>query len=278
MKKALVTGLVLASVIFAAGCNLSSNSANNVSVAANEDASVIPVENVSDESTDNDRISDSNSEQNDSTVNDRLGSSENERIENSDNVSVNTQDESSPDFNHGYSISERSEKDMREIRRSNDIVHDADEALKYLQESFKYPDKIYTYVLTDTSDDDPSAFMWYKFTVYYENIPVENSDFTVIAFTDGTIVEGRIEFFRCTQADRTNILSSDEALDKYIQESGDTRTYTYMGEHYYFSGVAGENPYIYVYRYDCGKILENTNLYLNAQTGELIGMRPDAID
>ena len=217
MKKALVTGLVLASFIFAAGCNL-------------------------------------------------IG------------ASGKTQDESSPDFNHGYSISVKSEKGMREIRRSDDIVHDADEALKYLQDSFKYPDKIYTYVLTDTSDDDPGAYMWYKFTVLYENIPVENSDFTVIAFTDGTIVEGRIEFFRCTQADRINLLSKEDALDTYLKNSGDTRNYVYLDEHYYFSGVAGENPYIYIYRYDCGDILENTTLYLNAQTGEMVGMRPDAID
>ena len=33
-KKALVTGLVLASVIFAAGCNLSSNSANTLKGSA----------------------------------------------------------------------------------------------------------------------------------------------------------------------------------------------------------------------------------------------------
>ena len=278
MRKTFVTGLVLASVIFAAGCNLNNNSANNGRDAANNDTSVILVENGSAESTENNRISDSDSEQNDSTANDRLGNSENDCIENSYIEAGNTQDESSPDFNHGYSIAVRPEKEPREIRRSDDIVHNADEALKYLQDSFKYPENLYTYVLTDTSDDDPGAYMWYKFTVYYENIPVENSDFKVIAFTDGTIAEGRIEFFRCSQADRTNILSSDEALDKYIQESGDTRTYTYLDEHYYYSGAAGENPYVYIYRYDCGKILENTNLYLNAQTGELLGMRPDAID
>ena len=270
MRKTFVTGLVLASVIFAAGCNLNNNSANNGRDASQVYEQVISVENENDQTTENDRTGDSGSEQNDSSENDRLGNLSNE--------AGNAQDESSPDFNHGYSIAVRPEKGPREIRRSDDIVHNADEALKYLQDSFKYPERIYTYVLTDTSDDDPSAYMWYEFTVYYENIPVENSNFRVIAFTDGTIAEGRIEFFRCSQADRTNILSSDEALDKYIQESGDTRTYTYLDEHYYYSGAAGENPYVYIYRYDCGKILENTNLYLNAQTGELLGMRPDAID
>ena len=67
MKKTFVTGLVLASVIFAAGCNLNNNSANNGRDASQVYEQVISVENENDETTENDRTGDSGSEQNDSS-------------------------------------------------------------------------------------------------------------------------------------------------------------------------------------------------------------------
>lgn len=188
-----------------------------------------------------------------------------------------SQDENAPDFNHGHSILERADFDPDEIRRSTDIlIHNENEALKFLQDSFTYNQKIYTLELTDTSVNDPGAYMWYEFTVFYDGIPVENSEFKVIAFTDGTIAEGRIEFFRCSLTDRKNLLSHDEALELFLQNSGDDRDYIYQDEHYLFV-KQGVCPYVYVYRFENGKLGENITLSLNAENGEMVGYRPDAI-
>ena len=198
---------------------------------------------------------------------------------NSANVTATlvSQDENDPNFNHGHSISETDPFGQHEIRRSTDIlIHNENEALDFLQDSFKYNQNLYTFELTDTSANDPGAYMWYEFTVYHDGIPVENSEFRVVAFTDGTIAEGRIEFFRCSLSDRTNLLSRDEALDLYIKNSGDNRAYVYQDEHYFFV-KQGVCPYVYVYRFENGKMAENTTLSLDAETGEMVGYRPDAI-
>jgi hypothetical protein len=35
--------------------------------------------------------------------------------------------------------------------------------------------------------------------------------------------------------------------------------------------------YVYTYRYDCGRVLDNITLVLDAETGEMVGFAPDAI-
>ena len=165
-----------------------------------------------------------------------------------------SQDANSSNFNHGHSIDEAGGDRFREIDRSYDLViHDSNEAKDYLLDNIQPQDSKISLKLTDTSDDDPGAYMWYEFTVYYDNIIVEGANFTVIAFTDGSIIEGRTEVY-------------------------DDRDYDYVDEYYYFSGGFDECPYVYVYRHDSTDVLDCITLTLNAKTGERVGYRPDAID
>ena len=202
----------------------------------------------------------------------------------SDSSSVSgtgTQDESDPDFNHGHSISEtESSERSREIMRSYDVViHDSAEALEYLEGCVPSEGTGFTYELTDTSDDDPGAYMWYEFCLSYDDTVIDGTGFTVLAFTDGTIVEGFPEFLTYTAADKSNALSAEDVLQLYMDERGDNRQYIYKGSGYI---CAGRNDnvfhYAYTYRYDCGHVLENITLVLDAETGEVLGYRPDAID
>ena len=190
-----------------------------------------------------------------------------------------SQDANSSNFNHGHSIDEAGGDRFREIDRSYDLViHDSNEAKDYLLDNIQPQDSKISLKLTDTSDDDLGAYMWYEFTVYYDNIIVEGANFTVIAFTDGSIIEGRTEVFDCSFADRNNILSSDDIIDNYKTQYYDDRDYDYVDEYYYFSGGFDECPYVYVYRHDSTDVLDCITLTLNAKTGERVGYRPDAID
>ena len=190
-----------------------------------------------------------------------------------------SQDEKSPDFNHGHSISEAGDDRFGEINRSYDvIIHDPNEAKAYLLTNVHPRDEKISLKLTDTSDDDPRAYMWYEFTVFYDNIVVEGSEIDVIAFTDGTIVEGNKGVFDCGFADRNNILSSDYILEKYKDQRGDDRDYDYIDEYYYYTRGIDECPYVYVYRHESRDILDCITLTLDAKNGEMFGYRPDAID
>lgn len=195
-------------------------------------------------------------------------------------VNAGSSDENASNFNHGHSITETESERPREIKRSLDIViHNADEALEYLKDCVVLQDDDLVLKLTDTSEDDPGAYMWYDFMVFYDGVAVENAVFTVIAFTDGTVAEGRTEFLTCTMADRSKALSTDEALSKYVEKYGVDRQYEYKASGYFFTGKGdAECPYAYTYRYDCGKVLENVTLVLDSETGERIGSWPDAIN
>ena len=189
-------------------------------------------------------------------------------------------DENDPNFNHGYSISEvGTERRPDEIKRSKDVViHDSTEAQEYLESCVPSDGSGFTYMLTDTSDDDPGAFMWYEFQLSYGGEIVENTDFTVIAFNDGTIVEGWPEYLTYTVVDNSNALSPDDALQVYAAANGDTRPYVYKQSGYKcVSRKDSVVRYVYTYRYDCGQVLDNITLTLDAETGEMVGFAPDAI-
>lgn len=120
--------------------------------------------------------------------------------------------------------------------------------------------------------------MWYEFTVYYDNIIVKGSDFRVIAFTDGSLIEGRDGVFDCDFSDRNSLLSSDYILENYKKQYGDDRDYDYIDEYYYFARGMDESPYVYVYRHESEDILDCITLTLDAKKGDMMGYRPDAID
>ncbi len=239
----------------AAGCG-------NGNVTAPEDTEIDPFDD-SEDGADTDIVDDD-------TVDDGAGSG-----------AAPTVDENDPNFNHGYSISELGmERRPNEITRSKDVViHDSTEALEYLESCVPSEGTGFTYELTDTSDDDPGAYMWYEFCLSYDDTVIDGTGFTVLAFTDGTIVEGFPEFLTYTAADKSNALSAEDVLQLYMDERGDNRQYIYKGSGYI---CAGRNDnvfhYAYTYRYDCGHVLENITLVLDAETGEVLGYRPDAID
>ena len=181
-------------------------------------------------------------------------------------------------INHGHSISEASSYRNDEIDRSDDVLTNQDEALEYLTDLVELPGPDYKFVLTDTSEDDPGAYMWYEFTVSYKDYLVMNSEFQVITFTDGTLCEGRPSVFTCGFADPDDVISKDEALKIYAEEYRDDRDYEYLDSLYYFSSKGNRDCiFIYKYKYDCGKFDENNTILLNAKTGEMIGCWPDAI-
>ena len=177
-------------------------------------------------------------------------------------------------INHGHSIKEAGDYDNRLIRKTSDVILTEAEALKYLEDSITLQPEGLSFRLTDTSDKDPGAFMWYEFTVFRGNLKVMNSEFRVICFTDGTICEGRSWFTTCAFYDR-EILDSKTALEKYRESLTykDERNYGYAEKCYFFSGRQDERcPVIYIYRYKGGKLL------LDASNGKLIGLYKDWID
>ena len=182
-------------------------------------------------------------------------------------------------FNHGYSISQASTDRPYEIKRSDDVLTNKDQALEYLNTCVELPGKDFKFVLTDTSENDPGAYMWYEFTLRYKDFIVMNAEFTIITFTDGTVCEGRSPVLTCTFADPTDVIDKDEALKIYAGNYKDDREYKYLEKLYYFSGKGNnECPFVYKFKYDCGNVLENNTILINAKTGEMVGCWPDAID
>lgn len=182
-------------------------------------------------------------------------------------------------INHGYSISQASTDRPYEIKRSDDVLTNKYQALEYLKTCVELPGKDFEFVLTDTSENDPGAYMWYEFTLSYKDFIVMNAEFTVITFTDGTICEGRSPVLTCTFADPTDVIDKDEALKIYAGNYKDDREYKYLEKLYYFSGKGNnECPFVYKFKYDCGNDLENNTILINAKTGDMVGCWPDAID
>ena len=214
------------------------------------------------------------------------GSTRSDEKETKDTTSVSAASSDTDDitgttgsFNHGHSISEASTDRPYEIKRSSDVLTNKDQALEYLENCVELPGQDFKFVLTDTSDNDPGAYMWYEFTVSYKDILIMNSEFTVVTFTDGTICEGRPELFTCTFADPADVIDKDEALKIYAENAKDNRDYKYLEDLYYFSGKGNiECKYVYKFKYDCGNLLKNNTILINAKTGEMVGCWPDAID
>ena len=182
-------------------------------------------------------------------------------------------------FNHGHSISDASADRPYEIKRSSDVLTNSHKALEYLKNCVELPGEELEFVLTDTSEDDPGAYMWYEFTLSYKGFLVMNGEFRVITFTDGTICEGRSEVLTCTFADPDDVIDKDEALRIYANEYKDDREYKYIEDLYCFTGKGNtECKFVYKYKYDCGNFFKNNTILLNAKTGEMIGCWPDAVD
>jgi len=176
-------------------------------------------------------------------------------------------------INHGYSIKVREEPDPREIRRTSDVILTELEAYDFVKDNINIREPGLDFILTDTSDDDPSAYMWYEFTATFNGIKVMNATFTVVAFTDGSILEGRSEFSEAAFVDEDLIIPKEEALQKYRETSGDVRELRYIEMCYLFTGRYIERcQMVYVYRYNKGSVL------INAMTGELAGAYSDYID
>ena len=183
------------------------------------------------------------------------------------------------DLNHGHSIAEAWGDRYNEIKRSDDILTNADQAKEYLESCVTLQDKDLEFRLTDTSEDDPGAYMWYEFSAYYNGFIVMHSEFRVITFTDGTICEGDRSFLTCTFADPADIFSKEEALKIYAGNYNDDREYKYLETLYVFTGKGNtECSFTYKYKYDCGKVLENNTILVNAKNGDMVGCWPDAID
>ena len=177
--------------------------------------------------------------------------------------------------NHGHSISEVLENPReREIRRSSDVVLTEEEAYKYLIASVTLQNMGLHFELTETSDKDPGAYMWYKFTVYRGDLKVENAEFFVLAFTDGTICEGRADFLQASFYDADDVITPNEAQKIFVKANPqyDVRM-RFVEKCYLYSGKYQERcPVVYVYRYSKGRIL------VNAKTGDMIGLWKDQID
>ena len=182
-------------------------------------------------------------------------------------------------INHGHSIAETSDQRPYEICRSDDVILDQFEAQKYLEDSVSLPDRDMRFTLDETSDDDPGAYLWYRFHIYKDNVCIITEDFDVIAFTDGTICEGRTDVLTCdTFADPDDMLSPDAALDIYMQETGDDRDFGYcFNRNYHYMQKSNECILTYMYYYNAGDPEQNYTLLLDAITGELVGGWPDAI-
>ena len=180
--------------------------------------------------------------------------------------------------NHGHSIAETDKKRPHEIRRSSTVINNQDQAAEYLKNSIKIKTKGLKLVLTDTSEDDPGAFLWYQFTPYYNDIKVKNAEFYVTTFIDGTICEGKSGIKNCSFVNPKDVLSQEDALAKYAEKNNDDKEYRFVEMCYIFTGAKKEKCKLqYTYRYDCGRIEENCTIYLDAATGDFIGITPDAI-
>ena len=250
MKKSVIAGIFLAVTVLGAGCGAQEAQQTNNRTAYSQE---------------------------DPTVDETSG--ENPKTEPSDTEQASPRTVSPDKLNHGHSITEHSEHYPKEMLRSEEVLYDEDEAKDFLLDNILYPEREpYTFEMTDSSKNDPGAYLWYDFTVFYDGIPVEGAVFKVITFNDGTILEGDEGFFRIIPEDRSNIKTPEEILEDYAKQYYDDRDYVYQTGYYYYMKKSGECPYVYVYRYDCGKVLENITLTLNAKTGERLGFRPDAID
>ncbi|MBO4459994.1 MAG: hypothetical protein J5778_04980 [Clostridiales bacterium] len=180
--------------------------------------------------------------------------------------------------NHGHSISETPDERPREIRRSDSVIYNKDQAWGYLVDSVDLPYPDMSFKLVDTSDDDPGAYMWYEFLVCCGGIAVENAEFYVIAFTDGTICEGRSEIVTASFESCENTKDPEEILSIYQKENNDKNEYLYKDMCYLFMGNANEHVKLtYRYRHESMNILEGSTIYLDAKTGERVGYYKDAI-
>ena len=250
MKKSVIAGIFLAVTVLSTGCGAQEAQQTNNRTAYSQE---------------------------DPTVDETSG--ENPKTEPSGTEQTSSRAVSPDKLNHGHSITEHSEAYPREILRSEEVLYDEEEAKDFLLDNILYPEREpYTFEMTDSSKNDPGAYLWYDFTVFYDGIPVVGSEFKVVTFNDGTILEGDEGFFRIIPEDRSNIKTPEEILEDYAKQHSDDRDYVYQTGQYYYMKKSAECPYVYVYRYDCGKVLENITLTLNAKTGELLGYRPDAID
>ena len=254
MKKEVLFGLLCVAITIGAGCN-----GANTNVGNQAGSGSVQIEDSSIESSVDEQVEDEEE--------DVLSKAE-----------AYKKMEESPDFNHGHTISEAGTDRPREVDRSYDlIIHDEDEALAYLKDCLGSLDSKIDFVLTDTSENDPGAYMWYEFTPTYDSIKVNGAQFRVVAFTDGSLVEGRPEVFTASFSDRSSLLGSDEALKLFNEQYNDKREYKYQDEYYIYGG--GDSVrYVYVYRFENGKVLENTTLGVDATTGDMVMYRPDAID
>ena len=181
--------------------------------------------------------------------------------------------------NHGHSIAETEKKRPYEIRRSSTLITNEEQAAEYMKNSIKFKTKGLKLVLTDTSKDDPGAFLWYQFSAYYNDIRIKNAEFYVITFIDGTICEGKSGIKNCSFANPKDVLSQEDALAKYAEATNDDKEYKFVEMCYVFTGAKKEKCKLqYTYRYDCGRISENCTIFLDAATGDFIGIMPDAID
>ena len=183
-------------------------------------------------------------------------------------------------INHGHSITETGDDRPYELRRSDDVIMDQFEAQKYLEDTVSLPDKDMRFMMGETSNDDPGAYMWYRFYIYKNNVCIITEAFDVIAFTDGTICEGRTDILSCKNfADPDNMIGPDAALDIYKQNSGDDRDFVYCFNHnYHYLIKNNECILAYMYRYDAGNPANNYTLLVDAITGERVGGWPDEIN
>ena len=183
-------------------------------------------------------------------------------------------------FNHGHSISEAGTDREREIRRSDTVITDDNQALKYLEESITLPSPDLSFSLTETSEKDPGAYMWYKFNVFYKDILVENAEFYVISFIDGAICEGASEIMSCTFEDTTNTMDPDVISEKYCKDNNtyNKDLFDYKDTRYFYTGSYKENIKLtYRYRYNDQDMMKAATIYLDAKTGERIGYYKDVV-
>ncbi len=270
MKKLIVAGLLGTMAVLGAGCTLPGNHSAGSGDVIVDSISVDDI--VTDDEPQREiepEITEDGEDEQDA---------DNGRIT-ADSSGAGAQAANPADVNHGHSITERTEPDFNEMLRSDEVLYDGDEAYDFLMDNIIYPEREpYTFQLTDSSMNDPGAYLWYDFTPFYNNIPVVGAEFRVITFNDGTILEGYEGFFRIVPDDLSNIKTPEEILEIYNKQSNDANDYRFFDEYYLYQKGGQSCPYVYVYRYDCGDVLRNTTLTLDAETGERLGFMPDAID
>lgn len=180
--------------------------------------------------------------------------------------------------NHGHSIAETEKKRPHEIRRSSTLIKNEEQAAEYMKESYSFKTKGLKLVLTDTSEDDPGAFLWYQFTSYYNDIKIKNAEFYVITFIDGTICEGKSNIKNCSFVNPKDVLSQEDALSKYAQATYDYKDYKFVEMCYVYNGGKKEKCKLqYSYHYYGESPSKSYTIFLDAATGDFIGMIPDEI-